>query len=111
MGAGNERPATDVEQLAPMVRHGVGFMSIGLLMPQDNPVIWRAPIAMKALFQLLGGVAWGDLDYLLIDMPPGAGDVQLTLAQQAPLTGSIVVTTPSRWPWASPGRGLRCLSK
>lgn len=107
MGAGNERPATDVEQLAPMVRHGVGFMSIGLLMPQDNPVIWRAPIAMKALFQLLGGVAWGDLDYLLIDMPPGTGDVQLTLAQQAPLTGSIVVTTPQQVALGVARKGLK----
>jgi ATP-binding protein involved in chromosome partitioning len=64
------------------------------MMPQDGPVVWRAPMAMKALFQFFNNVQWGDLDYLLIDLPPGTGDVQLTIAQQAPLTGSVVVTTP-----------------
>jgi ATP-binding protein involved in chromosome partitioning len=94
MGANGERAQSENDQIKPMDRHGVGFMSIGLIMPQDGPVVWRAPMAMKALFQFLTNVQWGDLDYLLIDLPPGTGDVQLTIAQQAPLTGSIVVTTP-----------------
>ncbi|MBL8024649.1 MAG: P-loop NTPase [Elusimicrobia bacterium] len=94
MGAGGTRAESENEQMKPLNRHGIGFMSIGLVMPQDGPVVWRAPMAMKALFQFLNNVQWGDLDYLLIDLPPGTGDVQLTIAQQAPLTGSIVVTTP-----------------
>ncbi len=94
MGASGERAQSENDQIKPLDRHGVGFMSIGLIMPQDGPVVWRAPMAMKALFQFLNNVQWGDLDYLLIDLPPGTGDVQLTIAQQAPLTGSIVVTTP-----------------
>jgi ATP-binding protein involved in chromosome partitioning len=84
--------------MKPLNRHGVGFMSIGLVMPQDGPVVWRAPMAMKALFQFLTNVQWGDLDYLLIDLPPGTGDVQLTIAQQAPLTGSWWSPRPKMWP-------------
>lgn len=94
LGAKGSRAQSQNEQIQPLTRHGIGFMSIGLIMPQDGPVVWRAPMAMKALFQFLTNVQWGDLDYLLIDLPPGTGDVQLTIAQQAPLTGSIVVTTP-----------------
>ena len=94
LGAGTERAASQGDRLQPLVRHGVGFMSMGLVMPANGPVIWRAPMATKALFQFLSNVDWGDLDYLLIDLPPGTGDIQLSLAQQAPLTGSVVVTTP-----------------
>lgn len=94
LGAIGSRAESEEDQMKPLNRHGVGFMSIGLVMPQDGPVVWRAPMAMKALFQFLNNVQWGDLDYLLIDLPPGTGDVQLTIAQQAPLTGSVVVTTP-----------------
>lgn len=94
LGASGVRAESENEQIQPLNRHGVGFMSIGLIMPQDGPVVWRAPMAMKALFQFLTNVQWGDLDYLLIDLPPGTGDVQLTIAQQAPLTGAVVVTTP-----------------
>jgi ATP-binding protein involved in chromosome partitioning len=94
LGAAGVRAQSENEQIQPLNRHGVGFMSIGLIMPQDGPVVWRAPMAMKALFQFLTNVQWGDLDYLLIDLPPGTGDVQLTIAQQAPLTGAVVVTTP-----------------
>lgn len=80
--------------ISPVVCHGVPMMSIGFIVPEGAPVIWRAPMALKAIYQFLGNVEWGELDYLLIDMPPGTGDVQLTLAQQAPLTGSVVVSTP-----------------
>lgn len=94
LGAGADRLDLDQPVLKPLSRHGVSFMSIALLMPHDGPVIWRAPMAVKAIHQFLNAVAWGDLDHLLIDMPPGTGDVQLTLAQQAALTGSVIVTTP-----------------
>ncbi len=92
-GAG-ARAAGDL--LLPVDRFGVGFISMGLLMGVDGPVIWRAPLAMKVIQQFLSGVAWGDLDWLLIDLPPGTGDVQLTLAQQASLSGAVIVTTPQR---------------
>lgn len=94
LGAGSEKPKIGDHSVKPVSRHGVRFMSMGLLLEDDGPVIWRAPIAMKMISQFLESVEWGDLDYLLIDLPPGTGDVQLTLAQQAPLTGAIIVTTP-----------------
>ncbi|MBI4396230.1 MAG: P-loop NTPase [Elusimicrobia bacterium] len=80
--------------LAPVDRHGVKFISMGLLMDDEGPVVWRAPMAMKIIHQFIGNVAWGELDYLLIDLPPGTGDVQLTIAQQTFLTGAVIVTTP-----------------
>ncbi len=92
---GGERPAADADgRLVPLARHGVAFMSIGLLVDPASPVVWRGPMASRALQQLLGEVAWGALDYLFIDLPPGTGDVQLTLAQSVPLTGAVIVTTP-----------------
>ncbi|MBU1319501.1 MAG: P-loop NTPase [candidate division Zixibacteria bacterium] len=94
LGAGSEKPSIGDHSVKPVSRHGVRFISMGLLMDDDGPVIWRAPIAMKMIHQFLESVEWGDLDYLLIDLPPGTGDVQLTLAQQAPLTGAVIVTTP-----------------
>lgn len=94
LGAEGARPGIMDNQLLPISRHGVRFISMGLLMDNNGPVIWRAPMAMKMIQQFIGSVVWGDLDYLLIDLPPGTGDVQLTLAQQAPLSGALIVTTP-----------------
>ena len=94
MGAKGRSSDMEGELLKPAERHGVKLTSIGLLMENDGPVVWRAPMATKMISQFIFGVAWGELDYLLIDMPPGTGDIQLTLAQQAFLTGSLVVTTP-----------------
>ena len=94
LGAEGARPGIKDNQLLPISRHGVRFISMGLLMDGNSPVIWRAPMAMKMIQQFIGSVVWGDLDYLLIDLPPGTGDVQLTLAQQAPLSGALIVTTP-----------------
>ena len=74
------------QELLPTENHGVAFISMGLLMAEDGPVIWRAPMAMKAIQQFLHQVDWGELDILLLDLPPGTGDVQITLAQQAPLS-------------------------
>lgn len=82
------------DMLEPPVRHGLRLMSMGFLVPEDKPMIWRGPMAQSALQQLLRDVNWGPLDVLLVDMPPGTGDVQLTMAQQVPLAGSVIVSTP-----------------
>jgi len=96
MGAGNEQPKIADGKLIPVTRHEIRFISMGLLMQEDTPVIWRGPMASKVIQQFVGSVAWGELDYLLIDLPPGTGDIQITLAQQASLTGAIIVTTPQK---------------
>jgi ATP-binding protein involved in chromosome partitioning len=80
--------------LLPIDAHGLKFMSMGLMAPGDKPLIWRGPMAHKALQQTLLGVAWGDLDYLFVDLPPGTGDVHLTLVQSISLTGGVLVSTP-----------------
>ncbi len=91
----NKRPASpDGKIIEPLHAHGVTMMSIGLMLKEDEAVIWRGPMLMGALQQLLGQVAWGELDVLIIDLPPGTGDVQLTLCQRTHLTGAIVVSTP-----------------
>lgn len=91
----SKRPASpDGKMIEPLHAHGVTMMSMGLLLKEGEAVVWRGPMLMGALQQLLGQVVWGELDILLIDLPPGTGDVQLTLAQRAQLTGAIVVSTP-----------------
>ncbi|MBI3848571.1 MAG: P-loop NTPase [Planctomycetes bacterium] len=94
MLGGLGRPESRGQYIVPLERYGVKFMSMGLLTDKNTPVIWRGPMATKLIQQFLSQVDWGDLDYLLIDLPPGTGDVQLTLVQSAPLTGAVVVTTP-----------------
>ncbi|MFQ5622589.1 MAG: Mrp/NBP35 family ATP-binding protein [Paracoccaceae bacterium] len=89
------RPSSpDGKTILPLRNHGVALMSIGLLTREDEAVIWRGPMLMGALQQMLGQVQWGSLDVLLVDLPPGTGDVQLTLAQKAEITGAVVVSTP-----------------
>lgn len=89
------RPASpDGKTIIPLIAHGVTMMSIGLMLKEDEAVIWRGPMIMGALQQLLGQVAWGELDVLIVDLPPGTGDIQLTLCQRTHLTGAIVVSTP-----------------
>ena len=90
----HEIPHSDGEMIIPFERFGIKTMSIGFIVPQDKAVIWRGPMIMKALEQLLYEVRWGDTDYLIIDMPPGTGDTQLTIAQIVPVTGAVIVTTP-----------------
>ncbi len=107
LGARNEQPEIHDNSLKPLVRHGITFMSMGLLLGEDSPVIWRAPMAMKIIQQFIDNVDWGELDYLLIDLPPGTGDVQLTLAQQASLTGAIIVTTPQEVALGVARKGLK----
>lgn len=87
-------PVSDGKILYPMEGHGIKCMSMGFLVEEETPVIWRGPMVMGAIQQLLGDVQWGELDVLLIDMPPGTGDVQLTISQSVPLTGAVIVSTP-----------------
>ncbi|MEO1640814.1 MAG: Mrp/NBP35 family ATP-binding protein [Pseudomonadota bacterium] len=91
----NKRPGSpDGKTIIPLQAHGVTMMSIGLMMEEGKAVVWRGPMLMGALQQMLGQVQWGELDILLVDLPPGTGDVQLTLCQRTELTGAIVVSTP-----------------
>src|SRR5204862_1707930 len=91
----NERPTiSDKEKMVPPVNHGVKLMSIGFLIDGDQPVIWRGPMIMKTIQQFVAAVDWGELDYLLVDLPPGTGDAQLSLCQTVPLDGGVIVTTP-----------------
>jgi len=94
LGLSGRPDSPDGKSIEPMRAHGVEAMSIGFLVEQDTPMIWRGPMATSALTQLLTETLWGDLDYLLVDLPPGTGDIQLTLAQKIPVAGAIVVTTP-----------------
>jgi ATP-binding protein involved in chromosome partitioning len=89
-----------------MPAHGIKCMSIGFLIEEDRPVIWRGPMVMGALGQLLTDVEWGELDVLVVDMPPGTGDAQLTLAQKVPLTGAVIVSTPQDIALIDARRGL-----
>jgi ATP-binding protein involved in chromosome partitioning len=91
----NQTPAASGDRIQPLEQYGVRLMSMGFLNPGDKPLIWRGPMLHSVMQQFLRGVDWGELDYLVIDLPPGTGDVQLSLIQSAPLTGAIVVTTPS----------------
>jgi len=84
----------DKNKLVPLEKYGVKIMSIGFLMEENTAVVWRGPMASSALKQFIGDVVWGELDFLLFDMPPGTGDIQLTLSQTIPLTGAVIVTTP-----------------
>jgi len=91
----NKTPMAYGERIQPLEHFGVKLMSMGFLSPGDKPLVWRGPMLHSVIQQFLRGVDWGDLEYLLIDLPPGTGDVQLTLIQTAPVTGAVVVTTPS----------------
>lgn len=88
------RPRSEGETIFPLTAHGVTFMSIGLMVEEGKAVVWRGPMLMGALQQMLGQVAWGALDVLIVDLPPGTGDVQLTLGQKASLDGALIVSTP-----------------
>jgi ATP-binding protein involved in chromosome partitioning len=91
----NKTPAAVGERIQPLEQYGVKLMSMGFLNPGDKPLVWRGPMLHSVIQQFLRGVDWGELDYLVIDLPPGTGDVQLSLIQTAPVTGAVIVTTPS----------------
>jgi ATP-binding protein involved in chromosome partitioning len=111
MGISGRPDSTDGKSMEPMENHGVQVMSIGFLIDADNPMIWRGPMATQALEQLLRQTNWRDLDYLLVDMPPGTGDIQLTLSQKVPLTGAVIVTTPQDIALLDARKGLKMFEK
>lgn len=106
-----ERPQVENGRIIPLEAHGVKLMSIGFLVDRDAPAIWRGPIITKVLHQFLHDVEWGELDYLLVDMPPGTGDAQLSLVQQILVNGAVVVTTPQEVAVGDALRGAKMFEK
>ena len=112
LGLQGQRPtAPDGKHLVPLEAHGLKAMSIGFLVDAAQAVVWRGPMVTQALTQLLGDTAWGELDYLVVDMPPGTGDIQLTLAQRVPVSGAVIVTTPQDLALADARKGLAMFEK
>ena len=112
LGLTGRRPETrDGKLLEPLVAHGLEAMSIGFLVDEQQPMAWRGPMVTSALNQLLTQTRWGDLDYLIVDMPPGTGDIQLTLAQRVPVSGAVIVTTPQDIALADARKGLEMFQK
>ncbi|PYS93911.1 MAG: chromosome partitioning protein [Acidobacteria bacterium] len=107
LGAADAQPIVSGNKLVPNEAHGVKLISIGILKPGDEPMIFRGPILHSLVRQFLGDVLWGELDYLIVDMPPGTGDVQLSLAQLVPVQGAVLVTTPQEVALADVRRALR----
>ena len=109
---GHGKPEADAQnRIIPLRQSGLQVLSMGHLIDQDQPVIWRGPMVIKALEQLLYETAWDDLDFLLLDLPPGTGDVQLSIAQKAPIAGAVVVTTPHSLALADAVRGLKMFAR
>ena len=102
-----DKPLMDGDLVVPVEKEGVKIISMGFFIPDDQPVVWRGPMVHGALTQFLTQVKWGDLDYLFIDMPPGTGDAQLTISQNAPLAGAIIVTTPQQVSLIDARKGLK----
>ena len=111
MGLKGKPESVDGKTMEPLENYGVQVMSIGFLVNQDEAMIWRGPMATQALEQMLRQTNWKDLDYLLVDMPPGTGDIQLTLAQRVPMTGAIVVTTPQDIALIDARKGIKMFEK
>ena len=108
----NRRPdSLDGKNMEPLENHGVQVMSIGFLVSQDEAMIWRGPMATQALDQLLRQTNWRDLDYLIVDMPPGTGDIQLSLSQRVPITGAVIVTTPQDIALLDARKGIKMFEK
>jgi ATP-binding protein involved in chromosome partitioning len=111
MGIEGRPESEDGQTMEPMENYGVQVMSIGFLVAQDEAMIWRGPMATQALEQLLRQTNWKDLDYLIVDMPPGTGDIQLTLSQRVPMTGAVVVTTPQDIALLDAKKGIKMFEK
>src|SRR5882724_8631731 len=112
MGLTGAKPVSvDGKHLTPLRAHGVEVMSIGFMIDQEQPMAWRGPMVTQALTQLLGETNWGELDYLVVDMPPGTGDIQLTLAQRVPVSGAVIVTTPQDIALLDARKGLKMFEK
>jgi ATP-binding protein involved in chromosome partitioning len=111
LGITGRPESKDGKHLEPMVGHGIQASSIGFLIDVDTPMVWRGPMVTQALEQLLKDTRWRDLDYLVVDLPPGTGDIQLTLAQKVPVTGAIIVTTPQDIALIDARKGLKMFEK
>jgi ATP-binding protein involved in chromosome partitioning len=111
MGIEGRPESTDGKSMEPMENYGVQVMSIGFLVAQDEAMIWRGPMATQALEQLLRQTNWKDLDYLIVDLPPGTGDIQLTLSQRVPMTGAVIVTTPQDIALLDAKKGIKMFEK
>lgn len=111
LGLSGRPDSKDGKSIEPMEAHGIQAMSIGFLVDQDTPMVWRGPMVTGALEQLLRDTQWKDLDYLIIDLPPGTGDIQLTLAQKIPVTGAVIVTTPQDIALLDAKKGLKMFEK
>jgi ATP-binding protein involved in chromosome partitioning len=111
LGIAGRPESTDGKTLEPMEAWGVQAMSIGFLIDTDTPMVWRGPMVTQALEQLLKDTNWRDVDYLIVDMPPGTGDIQLTLAQKVPVTGAVIVTTPQDIALIDARKGLKMFEK
>ncbi len=106
-----EKPRVTGQRIHPIQRWGLKAMSIGFLVEQETPMVWRGPMVMGALEQMMGQVEWGDLDILVVDMPPGTGDAQLTMSQRVPLAGAVIVSTPQDVALIDARRGVRMFEK
>ena len=111
MGISGRPNSADGKILTPMTNYGIECMSMGFLVAEDTPMIWRGPMVQSALQQMLRDVAWGELDIMIVDMPPGTGDAQLTMAQQVPLTGAVIVSTPQDIALLDARKGLNMFRK
>ncbi|HEX8986418.1 MAG TPA: iron-sulfur cluster carrier protein ApbC [Rhodocyclaceae bacterium] len=111
LGITGRPESTDGKSLEPMEAYGLQAMSIGFLIDPEQPMVWRGPMVTQALTQLLGDTRWHDVDYLIVDMPPGTGDIQLTLAQHVPVTGAVIVTTPQDIALLDARKGLKMFEK
>jgi ATP-binding protein involved in chromosome partitioning len=111
LGISGRPSSVDGKILRPMENYGIKCMSIGFLVPEDTPMIWRGPMVMSALQQMLRDVAWGELDAMIVDMPPGTGDAQLTMAQQVSLAGAVIVSTPQDIALIDARKGLAMFKK
>jgi ATP-binding protein involved in chromosome partitioning len=111
MGVSGQPKTTDGKTMEPMENYGVQVSSIGFMIDPDEPMVWRGPMVTQALQQLLSQTNWRDLDYLIVDMPPGTGDIQLTLSQKVPVTGAVIVTTPQDIALLDARKGLKMFEK
>lgn len=111
LGIKEEKPTANGRILSPLEAYGLKVMSMGFLVEEETPMIWRGPMVISALTQMLREVAWGDLDVLVVDMPPGTGDAQLTMAQQVPLAGAVIVSTPQDIALIDARKGLNMFKK
>ncbi|RTZ65609.1 MAG: iron-sulfur cluster carrier protein ApbC [Aquificaceae bacterium] len=111
LGMSGSPESKDGKTLEPMENYGLKAMSIGFLVEEDTPMIWRGPMVTQALEQLLNDTNWGDLDYLIVDLPPGTGDTQLTLSQKIPVSGAVIVTTPQDIALLDARKGLKMFEK